>query len=144
MRRLFLDANVLFSAAYKHDSAQGLLIELAAAGLITAISSAYAIEEARRNLIRKSPKSIQIWPNMLAVIAIAPEPDTEHLAWAGAIVVAKDAPVLASAVRAKVDWFMTGDRSDFGHLFSKTVRNVLVIPPAEAVRRLTAESESGR
>ena len=144
MKRLFLDANVLFSAVYKRDSAQGLLVEFAAGGLIVALGSPYAIDEAHRNLARKAPRAIQNWRSMLNAIQTASEPDAECLGWAGSLVVAKDAPVLASAVRAKVDWLVTGDRSDLGRLFSTTQRGVLVIPPAEAARRLPEELGSKR
>jgi uncharacterized protein GlcG (DUF336 family) len=45
--RVFLDANVLFSAAYRSDSGLLVLWRRADAALLT---SAHAIEEARRNL----------------------------------------------------------------------------------------------
>ena len=47
MDRVFLDANVLFSAAYLESSGLARLWQLADAELL---SSDYAIEEARRNL----------------------------------------------------------------------------------------------
>ena len=46
MDRVFLDADALFSAAYRTDSDLGRLWELD----IELITSEYAIEEARRNL----------------------------------------------------------------------------------------------
>lgn len=139
MRRLFLDANVLFSAAHKPASAQGLLIEFAARVWIEIISSPYAVDEARRNLKRKSPHSGAAWAKIESTIQLASEPDHESLAWAGKLVVAKDAPILASAARAKVDWLVTGDRADFGALFLTTQRGMLVMPPSEAIRRLLDE-----
>jgi uncharacterized protein len=141
VRRLFLDANVLFSAAHKQDSAQGLLIDFAQKHLIKAISSAYAFDEAHRNLVRKSPNALVYWPAISSAIGLAPIPDREHLVWAEGQVVAKDAPILASAVIARVDWLVTGDRRDFGHLFSTTQRGVLIMTPSEAVRRLLLELE---
>jgi hypothetical protein len=45
--RVFLDANVLFSAAYRSDSGLAVLWRRAGATLLT---SAYAVDEARRNL----------------------------------------------------------------------------------------------
>ena len=47
MDRVFLDANVLFSAAYRSDSGLAVLWLRADAALLT---SAYAEDEARRNL----------------------------------------------------------------------------------------------
>ena len=47
MDRVFLDANVLFSAGYRADSGLSRLWRRAGAALLT---SAYAMDEARRNL----------------------------------------------------------------------------------------------
>lgn len=136
MKRVFLDANVLFSAAYKPDSAQGLLIEFAASGLIQAVTSPYALEEARRNIARKYPKATQLFSEHAVHVRLVPEPDVDTLAWARQQVVEKDAPVLASAARASVDWLVTGDRTDFGHLFDTEQRGMRVLTPAMAIREL--------
>jgi len=136
LKRVFLDANVLFSAAYKPDSAQGLLMEFAAAGLIQAMTSPYALDEARRNLSRKFPSAIPKFVQQSVQLREVSEPDAESLAWARQLVVEKDAPILASAARAAVDWLVTGDRSDFGHLFGSAHRGVLVLSPAMAVQKL--------
>jgi len=45
--RIFLDANVLFSAAYRENSG---LIEIWRVKGVRLLSSSYAIEEAKRNL----------------------------------------------------------------------------------------------
>jgi hypothetical protein len=46
--RIFLDANVLFSAAYRENSG---LVEIWRLKGVRLLSSSYAIEEARRNLV---------------------------------------------------------------------------------------------
>ena len=48
--RLFLDANVLFTAAHNPRGKAALVIELGRQGHWDLYSSAYALEEARRNL----------------------------------------------------------------------------------------------
>ncbi len=53
--RIFLDANVLFSAAYLENSGLGRLWRLEDAELL---SSAYAVEEARRNLALDRPPAL--------------------------------------------------------------------------------------
>ena len=89
----------------------------------------------------KSPSALEAWPRVAAIVQVTADPDIDLLTWARNTVVEKDAPILACAVQAKVDWLVTGDRRDFGHLFSTTQRGVLVMPPAEGVRRLLAELE---
>lgn len=139
MIRLLLDANVLFSAAHRPDSAQGLLIDLAEAVAVGATTSAYALEETRRNLLIKSPASTNAWTRIFSVCSESPAPTSATLVWSSTRVVAKDAPILAAAIDSESDWLVTGDRRDFGHLFGTTQRGVLVLSPAEALRRLLAE-----
>jgi hypothetical protein len=49
--RVFLDANVLFSASYREDSGLLRLWQLKETELVT---SPYALDEARRNVVRSS------------------------------------------------------------------------------------------
>jgi len=56
VKRLFLDANVLFTAAHNPDGKAALILELAGAGHWEALTSTYAVAEARRNLERKAPQ----------------------------------------------------------------------------------------
>ena len=53
--RLFLDANVLFTAAHNPRGKAALVIDLGKRGHWAIATSAYASEEARRNLERKFP-----------------------------------------------------------------------------------------
>ncbi|TAK55618.1 MAG: hypothetical protein EPO25_03335 [Gammaproteobacteria bacterium] len=55
--RLFLDANVLFLAGYSSDSPIHDLLALARAGRCELVASAYAVEEASRNLVAKGPEN---------------------------------------------------------------------------------------
>ena len=56
--RVFLDANILFTAAYSPDGLSALLIELGAAGRVTLLTSPLAIVEAERNLEAKRPSAL--------------------------------------------------------------------------------------
>jgi len=44
---------------------------------------------------------------------------TSHLAWAETLIEAKDAPVLAAALRAQADTLITGDLTHFGPLMER-------------------------
>lgn len=50
--RVFLDANVLFTAAHNPGGKAALVIDLARRGHWQVMPSAFAVEEARRNLER--------------------------------------------------------------------------------------------
>jgi predicted nucleic acid-binding protein len=140
---LFLDANVLFSAAHRPQNAPGLLVDFASAGLVRACTSEYALEEARRNLALKSPDAMLSFERVRQTCAVTPAPGIGTLAWATTQIATKDAPILAAAIDCRCDWLVTGDRRDFGPLFGSTQRGVLVIPPSEALRRLLVHMQTG-
>lgn len=139
--RLFLDGNVLFSAAYMEKSRPASLFRLAEAGLCELIASPYAIEEARRNLAFKRAQRIPEFARFAAILTICPEPSKEYIEWAMAQGLGpKDAPILAAAAQAKADLLVTGDRTDFGHLYRRTLREVEVLAPADALDRVLSSA----
>ena len=132
--QVFLDANVLFSAAYVDRGHATRLFDLAAAGDCTLLSSGQALTEARRNLVGKAPASLDRFAQLLSLVEIALDPPGILVAWAADQgLPAKDAPILAAAVAARADLLVTGDRRHFAPLFDRTVRGVRIVRPADAV-----------
>lgn len=135
--RLFLDANVLFAAAYSPDGRSAVLFALAGDVLCALSSSRHAIGEASRNLALKAPEATPELERLLALVDIVPEADSRLVAWAAdSGLPANDAPILAAATAARVDVLVTGDRTHFGHLFDSTVGGVTVLPPGAALARV--------
>lgn len=135
--RLFLDANVLFSAGYLDGSKPEALFRLSGAGLCELIASRYTIEEARRNLARKRPERLPTLEQLSSSLMVCAEPAKDDIEWAltqGLDL--KDAPVLAAAVQARADALVTGDRTDFGRLYGRSLRGVEILTPAAALDRL--------
>lgn len=119
--RVFLDANVLFSAC-KAGSAIGQLVQwLQAEG--TAVTSDLAIEEARRNLVSKRADWAPRLEEVLHRIQVVPS----SLFRLDVDLEVKDRPLLCAAIRAKCTHFATGDRRDFGALFGSKVDGVQVV-----------------
>lgn len=132
--RAFLDANVIFSAAYRDRSDLLIFFDLAHAGLLELTTSAFAIEEARRNLALKRPDRAAACERLIAEISVAPAPAMEHLAIAEAArLPPKDAPILAAALAADADLLITGDRTHFGPLFGRPIGRLTVLRPADAL-----------
>lgn len=132
MDRLFLDANVLFSAAYREDAGVRRLWCLSETELVT---SSYAVEEARRNL--DTPEQRAELDALLATVRISnllADP-AAHPEVAQSGLPEKDVPILRAAVAAGCTHLITGDRQHFGHLFGTTVAGVLVLRPAEYLAR---------
>ena len=122
MDRLFLDANVLFSAAHREDSGLLRIWELEDVELVT---SAYAFEEARRNLdtedqlgrLQELIRNLQIVPESAVDL-----PDGVGLSQ-------KDVPILQAAIAAEASHLVTGDRKDFGPYFGHKLAGVSIMTP---------------
>ena len=131
--RVFLDANVLFTAAYSPDGLSALLIELGAAGRVTLLTSPLAIAEAERNLEAKRPAALPAFRRGLSAVRIVREPasaDVERLTPPG--LSSRDRPLLAAAIVARATHFVTGDVADFGRWMDRRARLPLqVMTPRE-------------
>ncbi len=125
--RLFLDANVLFSAAYRPDAGIARLWKLENVELLT---SAYAAEEARVNLAEEDQRRRlqELLARVTIVPRLAPLPP-------GATLPAKDQPILQALLYAGATHLLTGDRQHFGQYFGRRVGGILVLPPAEYFRQ---------
>ncbi len=121
--RVFLDANVLFTAAYSPDGLSALLIELSAAGRVTLLTSPLAIIEAERNLEAKRPAALPTLRRGLTAVRVVREPapaDVELLT--PPELSSKDRPLLAAAIGAHASHFVTGDVADFGRWMDRRAR----------------------
>lgn len=129
MERVFLDANVLFSAAYKSTRIRTLwtLPEL------ILLSSDYAVIEAERNLSQFSPVAVVELRNLLKKVKISSRNQLPTLP-VDIILVEKDAPILQAAIGVQATHLLTGDLKHFGHLFGVTVKGVLILPPGEYLK----------
>jgi predicted nucleic acid-binding protein len=135
--RLFLDANILFSAAWKDASGAALLFELGRAGLCQLTTSHLAVAEARQNITRKRPARESMLNRYAERVELGREPDATHLAEASAHgLPGKDVPILAGAIAHEADLLVTGDRRDFGHLYGQRPGGVEVIGLADAIERV--------
>ena len=126
MDRVFLDANVLFSAAYRAEN--GLLRFWAMAD-VSLMTSAYAIEEARRNLDNSA--AIARLEKLLPPVEICSEAPPAASLPEGVSLPAKDVPILLAAIAGQATHLLTGDVRHFGPLFGQTVGGVLIELPAD-------------
>lgn len=139
--RVFLDANVLFSAAYLDRSRVRAIFQLAETGLCELTSSAYAVDEARRNVGLKHPDRRAELERLVGRISICGEPGAELAAWAAGLEIsAKDAPIIAAAAQAGAAWLVSGDRG-FSRIHGRQLRGVEVMLPAVALARLIEIAE---
>ncbi|MHB1580902.1 PIN domain-containing protein [Acidithiobacillus sp.] len=111
---VFLDANILFSAALGGE-AFAMLWELARQHKVILHSSDYCLVEARRNIAHKRPSAQSLLKDCLVSVHVVSHTDQMDFS---VDLNAKDLPVLASAVAAGVDVLLTGDMRHFGPLMA--------------------------
>ena len=133
--RIFLDANILFSAA-KSDGAVRLLLErLRKAGHECCVDG-YVTEEARRNLAAKAPGSLAALDTLLSQLRTEGAQHADAGLEARLPLSEKDRPVLAAAIRHGCAALVTGDRSHFGVLYGKTLHGVAIHSPRSLAEAL--------
>ena len=127
MDRLFLDANVLFSAAHKADARVSRLWRLTDALLFC---SRYALEEARFNLEGESQqRRLTILSEKLQFVEAS-----DRALPRGVFLPEKDTPILLAAIEARADYLLTGDFRHFGPYFGKKIEGVTVMLPGHYLK----------
>lgn len=130
MDRLFLDANVLFSAAYAPDSRLLTLWSLDAAELVTSL---LAVEEARRNLAAQNPDGLGVLEELVSRTTVVASARTGSVP-DGVELADKDVPILLAAIDSGCTSLLTGDKQHFGALYGQEIGGVLVQTPAQYLR----------
>ncbi len=136
MMRVFLDANVLFTAAHNPGGKAAFVIELGAAGHFEVCTSRAAWREAERNLAARYPDCLQALASMMpgiSVVSMDPScavPDS---------LPPQDAVIFQSAVSCRATHFLTGDLRHFGPMMNQPQKtsSVVVQTVAEFLARLS-------
>jgi predicted nucleic acid-binding protein len=114
--RVFLDANVIFSAAYDPGCRIAALWEMSPVDLVT---SRYVVGEVIRNVADKCPDQLPVLAGLLNRIRIVAESDERSGSIAD--IHAKDQAVIAAAIAGRCDFLLTGD-ADFDRLLEPSSR----------------------
>ena len=137
--RLFLDANVLFSAALRREGAASNLLAFAGVGACELVTSAFVVAEVTRNLRVKAPEALGRWERSITSVGIVVEADARLVDRIAVALPAKDRPVLAAALGCRATVLVTGDRRHFGSLFGRAIGGTVVLPPRAALDLLLAD-----
>ena len=132
MDRVFLDANVLFSAVYRADSRLVGLWSLPETELVTSV---FALEAARRNLVAHRPSALARLDELSGDLIIVDGVGTSLPE--GIELAEKDAPILAAAISARCSHLITGDNQHFGPLYGNSVRGLLILTPSQYLKDRT-------
>ena len=141
--RLFLDANVLFTAAHNPKGKAAHLFELAEKGHWEVATSTYAINETRRNLLLKHPSSVARLDSLLEQVHRA-----EHhpgLFYPTSLT-AKDRPIFQAALACGATHLLTGDLKDFGEFMGNPdkTKGIRIMTIAVFLRSVRSQYDLGR
>ena len=137
--RVFLDANILFSAGKSAGAMRGFLEVLKSSGQ-TLVADAYVVEEARRNLEAKFPGSLQDFEGLLNQIEFSATLRCSLPPGIASEMPEKDRPVLAAAIQRRCDVLLTGDKTHFGLFYGKSLECVTIHAPASLAKQMGGES----
>jgi predicted nucleic acid-binding protein len=133
MDRLFLDANVLFSAAYRTDAG---LLQLWKLKSVVLCSSRYALEEARINLAGEDQRT-----RLTKRSGVVPLFEAAQRALPrGISLPEKDVPILLAAIEARATHLLTGDVRHFGPYLGKKIEGTAIALPGEYLRGRASEN----
>lgn len=129
--RIFLDANILFSASRSAGAIRNLL-EIAETDGHVLIADRYVAAEARRNVLGKAPAAaaavLEALLHRITVQMAQASPRAEiELDWLDV----KDRPVLLAAMASACDVLLTGDKKHFGPAYGQRHGGVLICSAAQ-------------
>lgn len=140
--KVFLDANIYFSAARSPLGGSGFILELAKKGKLRLFVTTHVLKEAERNLRLKEDSRILLryYQNLkFARPKIVKINRAKAKKKFGRIINEKDTLILAGAVEAKADYLVTLDKK---HFFTRKIRLAKlpfkVVTPGQLIEKLAA------
>ena len=144
MNSVFFDTSVLFAGAYSETGAARDLLKLAIQKRIHVILSQDVLTEIERNLERKAPTKLAVFKQLLTLIEpeIVDSPAKESVWAIEQYVARKDAPIIAAAIAAQPDYFVTYDRKDLLDKPEVALLSRLKIVTPDVVVKIISEQDS--
>jgi uncharacterized protein len=119
--KVFLDANILFSAAGHLSATRKLLSGLCLYAEV--VTNHHAWEEAHRNLLIKRPDLAGKLHELLKFLAVS----EAFIAVSTNVLPEQDIPILAGALGSRCSHLWTGDKRHFGRWYGKKLNGVAVV-----------------
>ncbi|MDO8445100.1 MAG: PIN domain-containing protein [Deltaproteobacteria bacterium] len=133
--RVFLDSNVILSGLLFDKGAPQTILDLLCLNLpfLKGVTGRYNIMEIERNLAKKLPAALPVYEEYFPRLnlEIIPLPSKDELKKLSGHTAEKDIPVLASALKGRADFLVTGDKKDFAALMMKGRYPFRIMAPAE-------------
>ena len=117
VKRLFLDANVIFTGAHNPQGLTYALLQRTSLLSLKIYTSEYALEEARYNLALKFPNTLNQFEKLkkqLEIIAVSVDEKFNPLK-----LPPDDLPIFQGALQCRAEYLLTGDKKAFGKWMNK-------------------------
>lgn len=144
MRRVFADSSVIIAGAASRKGASRAVLMMAEIGLFQLVISEQVVTECERNLTKKLPAALPVFAELLTQINLEIQPDpplSESNRW-NTIIEAKDAPILAAAIGAKIDRLLSLNTKDFTSEVAMT-SGLTIQTPAQFIQEIRELVVSG-
>lgn len=140
--RVFLDTSVIIAAVLSEQGGARKILQLGEAGAIQLIIGPNVLRECEEVVLRKVPSSLPTLAYLLelARIEVASNPEDDQIEIAKTIVEYEpDAYVLAEAIAAEPDWFITHDKKHFLKIKKGFVMTFQLGTPGDLIQTLEDE-----
>lgn len=134
--RLFLDSNVIISGFFSPQGPSGNLLQLHLRKKIDVIVCQLVIEEVIRNVHEKKPAAFAELQAFLikSPPVIVPNPAVHEIKRWTATLLPEDAAVLAAAINANPDYFVTGDNHFYQNPSIQMKSGLHIVTPAQSLK----------
>ena len=131
--KVFIDTNVLIAGVNSVTGASATVLDLCEARVLQMVVSRQVLVEADRNFAAKFPQLVGRFRQFMRNLAflMIEDPTPESMEKAATIVDRKDAPILAAAQNANVDFLITLDKKHFLNPRTRQKIMLKVVSPIE-------------
>jgi len=131
--KVFIDTNVLIAGVNSVTGASATILDLCEARVLQMVVSRQVLIEADRNFAAKFPQLVGRFRQFMHNLAplMVEDPTPESMEKATNIVDRKDAPILAAAQNANVDFLITLDKKHFLNPRTRQKIMLKVVSPIE-------------
>lgn len=130
--RVFLDTNIIFSGMYSAEKAPGIILDKFVRGDISVVICRQVLDEVVRTVKLKLPEAVPFLTGFLvnSQLEIVVDPEPEDLKNWSRFLSRADAIILAAAINAEPDYFITGDNHFLKNPALKDIENLKIVSPA--------------
>ena len=142
IHRIFLDTSVIFAAVLSETGGARKLFRLGEAGVLQLIVGSNVLRECEQVVRRKAPASLPTLAYLLelGMVEITTRSTDDFVEQANAIVAYEpDACVLAEAIGAEPDWFITHDKAHFLNANPDSSLTIRIGTPGDLIEALEDE-----